>query len=290
MSRASLSRNTLALPWTGRKGRRGPTRVQGMARPKATLQAQRIWPHAMAWTLTGFVLSTLWWAPARWLGPVLHSATEGRLSLSDARGHWREGSAQWQWAPDLPGAKPWSLPGRLHWHIGLQGLALVVQIQTDGFMNSPIQWRWTPLQEGMPWQLSDQTLRMPLGLLQAMGAPWNTLDLQGQARLELRSLQGRRTDGRWQSSGQAQLTLTPLRSALSPLPDLGHYQLQFDAPEKDCGLRLQLRTQSGALRLSGQGRWQDGVLAFRGEAQAAPGAGPAPWSGATTPVPLPPTE
>lgn len=258
-----------ALPGPGWTAWRTPSPRTG-----TPVRGQRIWPRALAWTLAGFVLSTLWWAPARWLGPVLHAATQGRLSLSDARGHWRGGSAQWQWAPDLPGAKPWSLPGRLHWSLGLEGLTPGLTLQIDGLMDSPVHGRWSPLKDGMPWQLSDQTLRLPLGLLQALGAPWNTLDLQGQARLELHSLQGRRSAGRWQWSGQAQLQLTPLRSALSPLPDLGHYRLELDAPTDDSGVRLQLRTQSGLLRLSGQGRWQDGVLAFRGEAQAAPGAEP----------------
>jgi general secretion pathway protein N len=69
--------------------------------------------------------------------------------------------------------------------------------------------------------------------------------------------------------GQAQLQLQSVASRLSTLRPLGDYALDLQG---DTSARVQLRTLSGELRLSGQGEWRAQGLHFEGLGQASTGS------------------
>jgi general secretion pathway protein N len=138
----------------------------------------------------------------------------------------------------------------------------------------------------------------PAAWLVGLGTPWNTLQPSGQLRLRSPGLGFELVQGSLRISGRAELDLDDIASRISTLEVLGSYRLNLqgdrlpaneaneaneaaeasDAAEAVAqavdtpGATLSLSTRSGALQLSGNGRWAAGRLRFRGEARAAPGA------------------
>jgi general secretion pathway protein N len=99
-------------------------------------------------------------------------------------------------------------------------------------------------------------------LLTGLGAPFNTLDLQGDVRLSW-------TDMRvlnQQAYGQLTVLLTDMASRVSPVRPLGSYRVTLLA--QGPAATLQLTTLSGPLQLDGAGQWQRGRFAFNGAARS----------------------
>jgi general secretion pathway protein N len=122
---------------------------------------------------------------------------------------------------------------------------------------------------GATLELGNATSTWPLAWLLGLGAPWNTMALEGQARLQTQDLRWQWSAQGGQLQGQAQLQLLSVSSRLSTLRPLGSYALDLQGGQT---ARVQLSTLSGELRLSGQGEWRAQGLHFEGQGQASTGS------------------
>jgi general secretion pathway protein N len=101
-------------------------------------------------------------------------------------------------------------------------------------------------------------------LLSGLGAPFNTLDLQGDVRLAWSDW---RSFGK-QSFGQLTVTLTDASSRVSLVKPLGSYRVVVQA-EGDSST-IDLSTLKGPLTLNGHGVLGGAATSFNGTASAAP--------------------
>lgn len=233
--------------------------------PRQTARKQ-----ALFGALLGGLLALFLFAPARWVGQLLSLATQGHLSLEAARGTAWQGSAElWlrggegsQDARRLPGRIEWQLASQFHWQT-LPSLALGVQMpcctpQTLNFLVQPGFGQTTVT-------LADSHFLGSADILSGLGAPWNTLTLQGQLQLDSEPLRLILSQGRLQVEGKARLQALDISSKLSTLKPLGSYQLVVSGGKTP---ELNLSTLRGSLLLEGEGQWVDGQLHFRGQAKA----------------------
>lgn len=229
------------------------------------------WGWAVAGVLLGALLSTLAFAPARWLASGIAQGSDARAQLLAPQGTVWNGSAQLVLGAGQGSQDARALPGRIAWRIRptLRGLQLALQAPCC----LPGEWVWTaqPSLAGLQLQLSDlstaQPAHWPSTLLAGLGTPWNTLQLQGTLVLSSQQLALHWQRGGWGVSGQARLDATQMSTSLSTLQPVGSYRLTLVGGPSPA---LDLHTLDGSLRLSGSGRWIAGQLQFRGEASAAP--------------------
>jgi general secretion pathway protein N len=121
-------------------------------------------------------------------------------------------------------------------------------------------------------KISDHTSQWPAALLTGLGAPWNTLQPDGQLQLRTESLEWQWAEGRMQMKGLTELRMQNMASRLSPIKPIGSYLLQWrGTPEGTATPSLQLSTLQGPLLLKGEGQWIGARLRFTGEAQAQEG-------------------
>jgi general secretion pathway protein N len=226
----------------------------------------------------GALLALVAFAPAAWLASGVASASGQRLLMADARGTVWQGSAVLvlTGGPDSRDAA--SLPGRLHWRIGLAGAKLAVAARHECCLNGELQLLVEP---GIgrvrltlpPGDAASGGVRgqWPASWLAGLGTPWNTLQLGGWLRLASAGLTAEAVQGRWRLQGGAELQVDDLRSRLSTLPRLGSYRVGI-AGAGEGGAGISLATIEGPLLLSGGGQWTASGVRFRGEARADEGA------------------
>lgn len=233
---------------------------------------QRPWRWALLGAFFGALAVTLLWAPARWLAWGLHQASQGRVMLHSPRGTVWQGSAQLALSGGAGSLDRQALPGRLAWALRPSSQGLALRLQADCCMREPLQLQ---LNAGLgQWglQLNNHQSEWPAALLTGLGAPWNTLQPQGQLQLRTEALQLQWAAGRLQWQGQAVLRAQDMSSRLSTLRPMGSYQVQVSSPAQGSATpQVQLSTLSGPLQLSGQGQWLGDRLRFSGQAVAAEG-------------------
>jgi general secretion pathway protein N len=133
------------------------------------------------------------------------------------------------------------------------------------------------LQAALGWNTlrllaSDHQSSWPAALLSGLGAPWNTLQVEGQLQLRTQALQLHWAQGRLQMHGLLELNLQQMSSRLSPVKPMGSYRVALTGtPEGTATPGLTLSTLQGPLLLTGQGQWVGQRLRFTGEASAAEG-------------------
>lgn len=267
---------------------RTPPRLFSAAQPqRAGARASASGPSPLPrrtalWLLLAFgvgaALATVLFAPARWLVGPLAQATGGRVQLVNVRGTvWNgqadvglTGGAQSQDWTSLPGGLRWQL--RPQWAAG-PGLALALQAPCCTPQGLRLQAR--PSRSGLVLTAQAHRSSWPAGLLAGLGAPWNTLQLQGQLSLDTPGLELRWGSRGLQAHGTATVEVRDAASRLSTLRPMGSYRLHWQA-DAAAGApatpaRVSLETLEGALRLQGQGQWVAGRLRFEGHAEASPG-------------------
>lgn len=249
-------------------------RLSAALRRRSTLRprtepAGRSWPWAVLGGVLGLLLAAAVWAPARWLASALHSATGGHLQLVHPRGTVWNGSAGVVLASGPGGADALSLPGRLAWQLRprLDGLAGALDLPCCASQPQGFALRHADGGLRLDWQ--DGATRWPAAMLSGLGAPWNTLRLEGTLDLRTQGLRVNVHNGRLRLDGGATLDATDIASRLSTLRPLGSYRLALNGGEAPSVL---LSTQAGALQLAGSGLWNGATLRFSGEAHAAPGS------------------
>lgn len=291
-----------------------PSRRAGQAGGRmhlSTIAATGTEPRAWTWLAplvglsVGVLTAMLLFAPAQWLAAGVASASNGRVLLSQAQGTVWAGQAGLSLSAGSGTLEKRALPGGIRWRLGLgwsrgaeDGQAktwlgqpvLRVEISAPCCAPEPLRLSVRDLFFGAPAvALAAHSSQWPASWLAGLGAPWNTLALQGQLLLSTPGL-------RWQGQrmeGELEVQALNLSSALSTLKPLGSYRLHLsslgpdsggvsrsyaatvrdsalDNPVQGAGLHLVLSTLEGDLQLSAQGQWQGGRLRLQGLAEASP--------------------
>lgn len=237
-----------------------------------TQSAAPDWRWALVGGLFGAVVASVAGAPARWLDSAVRLATQERVQLRKARGTVWSGSANLTLTGGVGSQDARSLPTRLSWQLGWTLSGLQLQLASDCCTPTPLQWHMGL--HGGRWQLSlqDQNSRWPVEVLAGLGAPWNTLQAEGQLQWQSQGLRLHWASNQLLWHGQAQLQMHMLASRLSTVRPMGSYRLSWEGSESGSHTpRLTLHTLQGPLRLSGQGQWTVQGLRFAGEANAEEG-------------------
>lgn len=218
-------------------------------------------------------------APAPWLAQGVHWLTQGRLLLAEARGTVWQGDAVVVLTGGAGSREARALPGRMSWQTGLGWSGLQLTLQQDCCVPQPVVLRFRPRWGGGLLTVSPASMpsdgpamtaelgRWPAAWLSGLGTPWNTLQLEGAARLSANGLGFEWVQGRMRLQGLAEVALDNVSSSLTTLDHLGSYRLQIRADGQGQAA-MQLYTDEGALQLTGQGEWRPAGVYFRGEARA----------------------
>ena len=239
-------------------------------------------PSGWAWALTGACIGALtallmhW--PALWLGSSLSQVTKGQVQLQEAQGSVWQGSAKLVLTGGEGSRDAMALPGRIEWQLSFspQGLGLPIlnlQLLAPCCMAQPARVQINAQLGKATWhlQMNDHRSQWPAHLLSGLGAPWNTLQPEGNLNLVTEQLQLDVQPGQTVMQGRMVLTAENMSSKLSTLRPMGTYQVDITTAAAPAGsVDVKLSTVSGSLLLSGQGQWQDQRLRFQGEASAAP--------------------
>ncbi len=223
-----------------------------------------LWLTAVAATVALTVLAFL---PATWLGEIVETRTQGRLTLGDAQGTLWRGSAFIGGAAESSGAVTPLLPGRFSWRLSPMALLGQVDLQLENpeALSQPV----TVAGSWSEWQVSPATVNVPADRLAGLGAPLNTLAPSGAMQLSWSTLGLVRAGNAVDVQGRTLLAMNDMGSRMAPVKPLGSYELTMDWAGQQA--QLSLRTVRGALLLSGTGSLDKGRFQFSGQAQAADG-------------------
>jgi general secretion pathway protein N len=225
----------------------------------------RLW--AFSGIGAGLLLGLVFFAPAQWFVTAVWHASQQHLRLTHEEGSLWHGSAQWALSSEMGGQTDVSLPQRLEWHITpLLPLGIFFQLShgTKTFIGLEAQWEGT----GFRMKLQNLSSQWPAAWLAGLGAPWNTIALDGPITLKTDAVEWRQNPQGWQFEGHLLITLDGISSRLSTVRPLGHYLVNIDGGTNPT---VHLKTLQGQLRLNGDGQWQNGQLQFSGVGNASPG-------------------
>ena len=247
-----------------------PTTGSALRRDTARAAAAP-WRWAVTGGLMGLIAMLLVQAPAQWLALALAWTTHDQVLLQQARGTLWQGSAQMVLTGGAGSRDAQALPGRMAWTLHPLSTTPHATVQADCCMATPLHMRLAVAASGAELQLSDTPSTWPAALLSGLGAPWNTLQPEGDLVFAPQGLKLLWRARQWQTQGQLTVTARDMASRLTPLKPMGSYRLDMTAGDTPSnGANLQLSTLSGKLILSGQGLWTGRHLQFQGEASAAP--------------------
>ncbi len=211
----------------------------------------------IALLLLAVALTLIVFAPATWLGDWI--AQRSRLRLIDAEGTLWDGSAI---LAVSDGTKARLVSGRLSWRVRWGGLAsgrMVIRL-SHPFLDHEVDVSF----DGRTLRAGEGKARAPAGVLAVMGAPFDTLRLGGELRLQWDTL----GLGEANLEGSLQLDWSNAQSALSQVAPLGNFRVTLTGHGSRGDVRL--ITLEGPLLLQGEGVLERGRLRFSGTADALP--------------------
>ncbi len=230
-------------------------------------RARAPWGWALIGALLGLGIALLLFAPARWLADGVLNLSDGHVRLEAARGTVWDGSAQLVLSGGADSRDATALPGRFEWTIRPRWNGARVALLNRCCMDTPIDAHAIVSLGGAQLQLADGISRWPAALLSGLGAPFNTLQPEGQLALGTHGFGATYASRRWQLAGSVTLDANDVSSRLSTLRPMGSYRVTIVGGAVPS---LQLETLSGALQLVGAGQFVGGRLRFEGTASAAP--------------------
>lgn len=240
----------------------------------------------------GLVVGLVLQAPARWLSEGVALATQQRVLLLNPQGTVWQGSAEWalsdgqhtlETAQETNAQKksasaaqsPTRLASRVQWQIGPSidfqnfAMGLKLELQSACCTPSPLKVFAAPTWQGLQLRGPAHTSDWPAAWLVGLGAPWNTLQPEGQMQLRTQAWQWQQpwsmAHAKPQLTGEIELQWLQFSTRLSTLRPLGNYRVVLKGGDT---MQVQLDTLEGSLQLKGHGEWQQGRLRFRGEAKA----------------------
>lgn len=226
-----------------------------------------VWTWACAGACVGSVTALLILAPARWLAGAVHQFSHGQLQLSQAEGTVWAGTAQLALADGSGPQAAVRLPGRMQWQMRVGWSHIAIQLQASCCTAKPIALTLTPRWKRLQLALADGESIWPARLFSGLGAPWNTVQLDGELRVVSKGVRAELTADHLFIDGDLRLEARDLSSPLSSLRPMGSYRLTLGGGAQPS---LRLETLGGGLQLSGQGGWTGWHLRFDGTASAAP--------------------
>ncbi|PMS22701.1 general secretion pathway protein GspN [Trinickia dabaoshanensis] len=199
--------------------------------------------------------------PAAWITPQFAKATQGHVDLVDPSGSLWHGSATLVLAAGGGAGAGTLLPGRVSWDTAFWPLftgRLKMRMRQTPAMPAAIEVDASARSS----TVTSGEIAVPAALLAGLGAPFNTLDLQGAVQLAWTPwrLLGAR------AYGQLVVTLTDMSSRVSPVKPLGSYRVALQSQGDSS--TIDLSTLSGSLLLSGHGTISANASAFHGQASA----------------------
>ena len=218
--------------------------------------------------------------PAAWAAERIAQATGHRVLLADSQGSIWHGSATLALTAGNGGADATVLPGRLSWSVDVLPLltgTLRAHVTHDRALEQPVTLTVSPAR----WQAEPGVMTLPASLLEGIGAPFNTLKLDGRLSARWTPLSGDFGHGQGRlgtAQGALTVTLEQVSSSLSRVRPLGSYQavVSFSgaggANDRPTA-QLALSTLAGPLTLQGQGTLGQGAH-FDGVASATPESEP----------------
>ncbi|CDY76680.1 General secretion pathway protein N [Caballeronia glathei] len=203
--------------------------------------------------------------PAAWIVPQFTKATGGHVNLVDPSGSLWRGSATLMLAAGSDGGGATLLPGRIEWSTAFwplfTGRVRMTMRQSDAMPDA------VTLDAGAGGAtMTSGAITVPATLLAGLGAPFNTLDLEGNVRLTWTEW---RVLGR-NAYGQLIVTLDDMSSRVSRVKPLGSYRVVFQA--QGASGAIELSTSRGPLLIEGHGTVSPRSTSFQGTASAAPEA------------------
>ena len=224
--------------------------------------------------LLGLMTAALAYAvPAAWVAQRVGNASGGRVQLAHASGLWHHGSAILVLSSGTGGADAVHWTQRLQWDVTHRQWPAQWVLQLDLPELGP------PLPVTLTWALSGWRLDVPawrgivpLTALAGLGAPFNTLALEGDAQVALSpvTLTQDAAAPAAPAAPNLEIHIARLRSALAQGVTLGDYQVLGKIGNR--GGTYELRTLQGELQVSGNGQCEAKTrLAcnFQGTARAA---------------------
>jgi general secretion pathway protein N len=127
----------------------------------------------------GLLLAVVLHAPAQWLASGVNAASRGHVQLRDAQGTVWQGHAQWVLTSGPGGQDALALPQRLHWQWRPQWNGLELTLNAACCTPQPLMLKLQPVWLGLQVSLVSPRSVWPAQWLSGLGAPWNTLALNG---------------------------------------------------------------------------------------------------------------
>lgn len=217
--------------------------------------------------MVGLLVTFVLFMPAKWLAYALNKATEQQVQLVATRGSVWNGSAQLMLTGGAQSRDATTLPGRIQWKLRPRWMGASIDVVFDCCARQPLQgiakFGW----QHFAIQFKDYTSQWPSSLLQGLGAPWNTLQLNGQLSLTLDQWGLQWENGRMRLDGKLIAALQNASSSLTTVRPMGSYQAILEGSDMPS---LQILTQKGPLQITGQGQWTGQRLRFHGQASTDP--------------------
>jgi general secretion pathway protein N len=221
---------------------------------------------ALPWLAVGVISSGLVLLsrlPAAWIAPQFARATQGHVNLIDPEGSLWHGSATLMLAAGNDATGATLLPGRIVWRTAFWPLFVArvrMEMRQTEAMPDPV----TVEASLRGANVSAGTIAVPASLLVGLGAPFNTLDLDGKVRLAWTPWRMFGTD----AFGRMTVSLADMSSRVSLVKPLGTYQVVVQA--QGASSTLDLSTLKGPLMLDGHGTFSRASASFQGTASATP--------------------
>jgi general secretion pathway protein N len=219
-------------------------------------------PAMLAAAVGAAALLALVQAPAWWMAARLAKASGGQLQLLEPEGSLWQGSGRLVLGDRRDNQHV--LPGRWSWAIRPLALLhgeLQVGLRNAQALDPPLELRADL--SGVA-RTDGGRLRLPASVLEALGAPWNTIRPGGTLELSWDAGNGDRQGWR----GGLHLEWFGACSGLNPVCPFGHYRLDADGIYNGAALRLV--TVDGPMEMEGDGTIRAG-LDFHGTARVRPG-------------------
>lgn len=228
------------------------------------------WRWAGLGGVLGLLLATLLFAPAAWLSYAVSQASQGRVVLNDAQGSVWQGSAQLVLSGGAGSRDAMMLPGRVNWHLqAVLPFNLQLQLAADCCTTQAFELLLTPHLTGVTATMQANQSSWPATLLTGLGAPFNTIDLQAQLKLNSQAMTFSLLDQQFKFEGQADLDVLDASTRLSTLRPVGSYRVSMLGGTIPT---FKVQTLSGSLQLTGDGEFKGQRWRFKGEATAAAGS------------------
>ena len=210
------------------------------------------------------LIANLAWLPSAYLTQGLTQLSQGRMLVLSSQGTVWNGAVQLalRSGGQTQAARVFALPGALRWRTSWHFSRRPLHLHWSG--DALIQQAFTTELGWGGIQISPGALGLPAMLLEAAGAPFNTLKPAGIIELSWPSLLLERS----KLEVSATLEWRNVQVAVSRVAPVGSYRAQIQAQQQQGSFVVS--TLAGPLQVQGSGQWRPGQANFFGSARSEP--------------------